>query len=138
MTTTQARPIRTVYATIKSKADEPDGRVKAELLIDAFKSKFPTYVRIPKEGADLLTVGHGYTIMLQQDRLKDGKTGQYPTDYWYSWAGLAEPGMEDQGVRPTDGLAASAVQEPQTNHRDATGVSIERQTGPYASAQNDL
>jgi hypothetical protein len=111
-----------VAANVKEKSDLDGGLIKVQFIIPAFKSQFPIPVRMTREEADMLQVGHDYTIVLEQERLKEGKSGRFLTDFWWGWAGLANPDSED---KPES--SPSPADAPQPNHRDATGVSIERQ-----------
>ena len=126
MTTTQ-EVIKTVSAAVQEKADV-EGGVLVRFIIRSkeWNTKYPVPVKVDKQGAAMMELGHEYTVMLKRERLKKDKTGQYLTDYYWGWNGLAEPGMEDRPEShpsPVDDRA----EVPQTNHRDATGVSIERQ-----------
>ena len=134
MTTTQ-EGIKTVSAAVKEKADvEGGGLVRFIIRSKEWNTKYPVPVKVDKQGAAMMELGHEYTVMLKRERLKKDKTGQYLTDYYWGWNGLAEPGMEDR-PESTPTPADDRAEVPQANHRDATGVSIERQTALKAAVE---
>ena len=80
-----ARPQRTVLATVRSKAEAPDGW-KVELDIPEFKSNYPTLcTRVPPEVAALLKPGQTANLVLEQQRLKTGKDGTFPSHFYWGF-----------------------------------------------------
>lgn len=126
MVTTVEKVTKVVAASIQEMADLGSGLVKVSFLIPAFKSQYPIPVRVPKEEADALEPGYDYTIMLEQERLKEGKSGRYQTDYWWGWRGLAHPDAIGKNPKPIEVSVSGPVAE-QPRPRDDTRVSIERQ-----------
>jgi hypothetical protein len=119
--TTPQKVTKVVVASVQEKSAPESGLVRVKFLVPEFKSQFAIPIRMTSEEADMLQVGLDYTIVLEQERLKEGKSGRYPSDYWWGWGGFAAPGTEDQ---PSPSPTADDSHPPR---RDATGVSIERQ-----------
>ena len=117
MTTEAERPRIIVSATVKTKAEAADGWT-FDLEIPSFKSSYPTKAtRVPDTVATLFKPGDTYTVELEQEKLKQGKTGEKPYDYYYGLVGLAK-----DGATPTPSPTLAGNGGP-----DLTRLSIERQ-----------
>ncbi len=130
MTQTQEKVQRTVAALVKSLAEAEDGW-KAELEIADFKSKFPTWVnRIPAEDKAHLKPGDVANIILERGNLKKDKKGEWPTDYFWNWMGIAAPGSAPMAPTLSDTPAPTRWTEAYSQSREHSEIqraSIERQ-----------
>ena len=133
MTTTQQEIIKTARVAVQEKA-EVEGGILVRFLMrppseKEWNTKYPVPVKVDKQGADMMQLGHEYTVMLKRERLKKDRTGQYLTDYYWGWGGIAEKGMEDKTPETPD--------TPASNGRslDPTRDSIERQTALKAAVE---
>ena len=102
MTEQVTRPQRTVLATVKSKAQAEDGW-KVELDIPEFGSKFPTLcTRVQPAVAALVQPGQMASLMLEQQSLKKGRDGSFPSHYYWGLVGVASAGSLPQATTPKD------------------------------------
>lgn len=116
---------KTYMATVRSKAEAEDG-YKIEMDIPAFKSDYPTLVtRVDSDLARRLAVGQTYSLILEQQNLKKGKTGSRLYDYYYGLVGIADTQPTEPQVQPPyrngdiDARGADTAREQATNRRTA-------------------
>lgn len=125
----KARPQKTVRATVVSKAEVEDGW-KIELEIPEFRSKFSTFcTRVKPELIALLKPGQEASLVLEQQRLKQGKDGTYLSDYFWGLVGIAPPGGDESG--PEEGVIlvrGFGKEEGRLAEPPGTRTSIEAQT----------
>ncbi len=118
------RKVMQFTVTVKSKAEDKDGWL-LELEIPTFNSKYPTKVnRVAEEVAKQLMPGQTYVVELEQQNLKQGKSGESHYDYYWGLVGVVK-----EGVAPPSPAPEQPAQAPKGGYRgtDDARSSIEAQ-----------
>ena len=137
MTTTQDKPRRTVDVTVAGH-EIHNGKPTTKLEIPAWESRYPItlYGTTPEQQA-LLPMGTTLRVVLQADRLMDGKDNSKPYNFFWSFVRVATADDEAPSAPPQGGStpASAAPTQGTMQQRDPTRQSIERQTALKAAVE---